>query len=218
MNIYLVTEGKTEAIVYKSWIPLVNPNLTYIESLDYLNIDNFYIVSAKGYPFYFEVIEKAILDVNSINNFDRLVIAIDSEDMTKKEKYNEVYTFIGNKNCLTEVKIVVQHFCFETWALGNKKILRTNPTSVRLREYKRIFNVKKNDPELLPEKSNEGLNRAKFAEKYLRLALNDKFRNLTYTKKNPNAVINEKYFTELKKRLYDTKHIASFNDFLDAFI
>ncbi len=28
MNVYVVTEGKTESIVYKSWIPLVNPMLS----------------------------------------------------------------------------------------------------------------------------------------------------------------------------------------------
>ena len=35
MNIYIVLEGETAARkLYKSWIPLVNPNLNYV---DYIN-------------------------------------------------------------------------------------------------------------------------------------------------------------------------------------
>jgi hypothetical protein len=218
MNIYVVTEGKTEAIVYKCWIPFVNDKLISIDHLSELSANNIYIVSAKGYPDYFNIIANAIEDVNTINAFDRLVISVDSEDLTREEKINELREFVAPKWCRVEVRIVIQHFCFETWALGNRKIVRPNTTSVRLREYCRLFNVRSNDPELLPAKSDEELNRSQFAKKYLRTALNDKFKNLTYSTGDPQALLHEKYFVQIEKRLKETQHIASFQDFLSAFV
>lgn len=218
MNIYVITEGKVESVVYRRWIPLVNPVLTAVDHLTQVDSNKFYIVSAMGYPYYFNIIDNAISDVNYDGKFDRLVISADSEDMTRQEKYTEIKAFVADKSCTAEIKIIVQHFCFEAWALGNRRVIRPNPASSKLRQYKRLFDVRINDPELLPPKLDEGLNRAQFAEKYLRLALNDKFRNLTYTKSNPQAVTHDKYFAQVKSRLHDTGHIASFSDFLDAFV
>lgn len=218
MNLYVLTEGNVEATVYKLWITLINPNLSLVEHISDINENNFYILSARGYPYYFDVIENAIEDINQISAFDRLVICVDSEDLTKDEKYIEINSFVSQKTCSAQIRIVIQHFCFETWALGNRKIIRPNPVSRKLREYKRLYNVRNNDPELLPSNQQEDLNRAQFAEKYLRLALNDKFRNLTYTKNNPKALINDRYFLQLKNRLEQTGHIPSFSEFLHAFI
>ena len=218
MNIYVVTEGKVESIVYRYWIPFVNPCLSQVDDFTKVYGNNFYIVSGMGYPDYLDIIENAILDINNMRKFDRLVISIDSENMTRQEKYDEIGAFVLHKPCTAEIRIVVQHFCFEAWALGNRRIVRPHPTSSRLREYKQLFDVRSRDPELLPHKLDENLNRAQFAEKYLRLALNDKFRNLTYTKNNPQAVVHDKYFAQVKNRLRDTGHIASFDDFLRAFV
>jgi hypothetical protein len=216
VNIYIVTEGKTEKIVFKHWIPMVNPSLSYIENLDELSINNFYIVSGKGYPYYFEIIEDAIDDVNQLQ-FDRLVLSMDSEEMSKQEKYDEVNEFILQKRCNSDIKIVVQHFCFEAWALGNRRLLRQNPSLPKLIDYKRFFNIKLNDPELLPAKHDEELNRSQLAEKYLCLAFNDRFRNLTYMKSNPQYIAHRTYLTQIRSRLTDTGHVASFGDFLEAF-
>jgi hypothetical protein len=217
MNIYIVTEGKAEKIVFKYWIPMVNPSLSYIERLDGLSCNNFYIVSGMGYPSYYEIIENAIQDVDQLG-FDRLVVSLDSEEMTKQEKYDEVNEFISQKDYVTDIRIVVQQFCFETWALGNRRLIRTNHSLPKLGEYKRFFNVKINDPELLPGKPDDGLNRSQLAEKYLRLSINDRHRNLTYTKGNPKYLVHPTYFTEVKSRLNGTGHISSFEDFLRAFV
>jgi len=83
MNIYVVVEGETETVVYPSWIPLVNPELTHVDHPSMVVCNNFCIVSARGYPFNPEVIDAAIDDVNSIPGFDRLVIFADSEEATR---------------------------------------------------------------------------------------------------------------------------------------
>jgi hypothetical protein len=48
--------------------------------------------------------------------------------------------------------------------------------------------------------------------------LNEKYRNLTYSKSNPGALLHVKYFEQIKNRLKDTGHIASFGAFLQAFV
>ena len=137
--------------------------------------------------------------------------------MTFDDKLEEILNFLDGKICNAEIKIIIQHFCFETWALGNKRLGPRNPKNEILRKYKAHFNVLSDDPELLPSYPPESLNRSQFAVRYLRRMLNDKFRNLTYTKNNPKALLHNSYFTEVKRRFEQTGHIASFSTFLDAF-
>lgn len=219
MNIYVLTEGKTEVPVYRSWIPLVNPILTPINYPAEASQNNFYILSAKGYPYYFDVIESAILDINEGRNFDRLVIAVDSEEMSREEKFTEISDFVASKPCTAKVIIIIQHFCFETWALGNRKVIRRFPQSIELRQYKRFFDVSVQDPELLPAKPEEYLNRAQVAQRYLKFVLKERLRTLSYTKEQPpKQLMHPTYFEQVEKRLTDTGHIASFADFLHAFV
>jgi hypothetical protein len=217
MNVYVVTEGDVEKKVYRSWIPLINSDLVPIEHVDDVGQDSLYLISAGGYPAYFRVIEDAIKDVKRYPAFDRLVVTVDSEDMTRAEKLAEVAAFVETRPCAADVRIIVQHFCFEAWALGNRRIVRQNSQSQQLARYKRIHNVSSLDPELLPSLEEEDLVRAQFAEKYLRAALNDKFRNLSYSKSNPSSVMHRKYLQQLRLRLSETGHIDSFADFLTAF-
>ena len=218
MNLYILTEGITEQVVYRHWIQLVNPNLTPADTIDSVSENTYYIVSARGYPQYFEIIDDALEDVNSIESFDRLVISIDSEDMSYQEKREEIEGFLDGKSCRVEIKIIVQNFCFETWALGNRTIIRRNPQSPRLVKYKNIFDVRVSDPELLPPNDEENLNRAQFALKYFRVALNDRYTRLSYTKGNPSVLLTNGYFNQVRSRYTQTNHIPSFSDFLEAFV
>lgn len=218
MNIYVVVEGEVgEKKVYKHWIPLVNPTLTYVNHVSEIEKDNFAVIAGMGYPQYLRVIEDAIGDINNYGNIDRLVIAVDSEETSYEEKFNEINEHISGIHCVAEIVIVVQHFCLEAWALGNRVIIRQHPQSSKLREYKRFFNVRLYDPELLPGYQAEELNRAQFAFKYLKRALNERYKNLTYTKSNPGPLLHNKYFERVKERLEDTGHISSFGVFLNAF-
>ena len=219
MNIHIVVEGEVgEKKLYQHWVPLVNPKLNYVDHISLLVRNNFSILSGGGYPNYFDTIASAIDEVNSLNNIDRLVISVDSEELSFKEKFDEMYEYLSQFNCKPEIKIIIQHFCLETWALGNTVILRTNPQLQSLIRYRRFYNVRLKDPELLPPYEPEELNRSQFAEKYLRHALNDKYRNLTYTKSNPGALLHNRYFERVKERYEKKDHIKSFCAFLTAFI
>ncbi len=218
MNIYVVTEGDAEEKIYKCWIPFVNPALSPVDRIDDVAYNHFYLISGRGYPQYFEIIKEAIEDINQFTMFDRLVISVDSEEMNKTDKYTEVMEFISNHQCRVEIRIIIQHFCFETWGLGNRRIMRINPQTPRLRKYKALYDVRSDDPELLPGNPDEELSRSQFALKYLRAAINDRYRNLTYTKRNPTTVRNIRYFEQVRNRLIQTGHIPSFNEFLTAFV
>ena len=219
MNIYLVVEGRVgEKQVYGFWVPLVNPVLKITNNIEEVTENCLHVISGGGYPNYFDVIADGIKDVEANKTFDRLVIAIDSEDMSYEDKKTEIQTFIKDYKTLIDYRIVVQHFCLETWALGNRVIFPRNPKNSHIREYRNYFNVLINDPELLPDYPKEELNRSQFAEKYLRFTLNDKYKNLSYSKNNPQALLHITYFERVRSRFLETGHISSFRDFLEAFI
>jgi hypothetical protein len=70
---------------------------------------------------------------------------------------------------------------------------------------------------LLTPPKNENANRAQFAYKYLRVLLHEKSPKLKYTKRDPQALMNRDYYSKIKRRYEETRHIASFRDFLVAF-
>lgn len=219
MNIYVVVEGRVvEKAVFKVWIPQVNKALRPATYLEDVVENHFYIVSGNGYPNYLDVIDGALQDVSVGETFGRLVICVDSEDMTREEKRDEIDDYVKMKGYAhIDYRIVVQHFCFEAWALGNRRIGARNPQNPSLVAYRQLYNVMSRDPEGLPPLAAEQLNRSQFAEKYLRLMLNEKNKNLTYSKGNPKVVAHPKYFAQLRSRLEETHHIASFGGFLEAF-
>jgi hypothetical protein len=219
MNVYVVVEGKSEKIVYSKWIPHVNPRLHEVEHISDLTNDTFVIVQGGGMPQYFEVIEAAIDDINSVRNIDRLVICVDSEDMTYQEKLLEVSSFVQPLSCQARVHIVIQHFCFEAWALGNHRAMPVTVHSANLRKFKQHFDVSKRDPELLTPLPVSELNRAQSASSYLRALLNAKWPHIaTYIKgRNAGPVAHESYLRNLQLRRERTNHIPSFAQFVNAF-
>lgn len=218
MNYYVVVEGSmTELTVYRHWIPYVNPDMREIHSVDAAEINNFYIISGMGYPQYFGVFDAAVEDVNIYHAFDKIVLAVDSEEMSYSAKIAELQDHFRKITCRVPIDIIVQHFCFETWALGNKKIFTNNIGIEDLRRYKRYFDVRVDDPELLPAYPDWNWTRVEFAYRYLRAALRNKFKRLTYSKSNPGPVTDRKYFDALRARQNETGHLESFRSFLQAF-
>jgi len=216
MNICVMVEGSSgEKMVYEEWIPLVNSNLSCTDSIFDIVANNFCIVSGHGYPNYLQKINEIIQDVNTHGNIDRLVICVDAEDFSYDEKLEEINKYISGKQCSAAINIIVQFFCFETWALANKKIGPRNPKNDILKQYASYFDVLDNDPELMPAYPLEDLNRAQFAYKYLKHCLIEK--GITYIKSKPYHIKHPTYFNEIKKRYNNHSHIKCFVHFLNAF-
>jgi len=55
VNIYVVTEGESEAIVYRHWIPLINEKLKALDNISDISANGFYIISGKGFPYYYNI-------------------------------------------------------------------------------------------------------------------------------------------------------------------
>ncbi|MFH1195146.1 MAG: hypothetical protein V1720_05510, partial [bacterium] len=199
MNYYIVVEGEKASIeIYKNWIQFINPSLSYKQQIDEVFENDFYLIGGYGYPNYFQVIKDAIIDVNEKDNFDKLVVCIDSEENSFQEKYDEMDEFIRTNDLLKGYSIIIQHFCIETWFLGNRKIHSREISNPLLKRYKRLYDVHAEDPEYLPPNGEEELNRAQFAYKYFRLLLHEKYDRLVYNKHNPSVVINVNFFNQIK--------------------
>lgn len=218
MNYYIIVEGKTsEKKIYPKWINYLNPNLREVNNIGDLEHNCFYLISGFGYPCYFNIIDSAIMDMNMYNNIEKLVIAVDSENFTYNEKLNQIQTHIGDRLEKDRVIIIIQHYCIETWALGNKIIIKRHPQDSILKSYLQHFNVIHNNPEQMESIDPGKTNRAQFTHNYLKRALNDRYRNLSYTKNNPEVVIHEKYIKRIIERYNTTNHIQSFGQFYETF-
>jgi len=209
MNILFVVEGKrTEKRIYKKWIKYVQANLEYVPTITDLTENNFTIISGGGYPGYYKVIKNSIRDVNRLNNIDYLFICIDSEELSFSEKFREMEEFI-EKECPpvnSDVVLIIQNHCIETWLMGNKKINLSVAQNQKLRKYRDFYNVNTLDPEDLLSIDNRTI--AQFTLDYLVLMLREK--GLAYSKSNVSAVSNKSYFNQLVKRFKGHNHIKSF--------
>lgn len=218
MNIYVIVEGEKAAKkIYQKWITLVNPNLRSVDYLTDFTHNNFLVYHGLGQPIWGRV-SKAVEDVVNTKNIDRLVIAFDSEDKSYNEKLEEAKDQVEKLGCPVEVKYVVQHFCLETWLLGNRDIFRKKPQNNLLREYYVKFDIRVEDPENLPDHPKKAMNRAQFAYNYLRLGISDIHgEEKWYNKRNPGIALEEQYFRKIKQRYENINHIKSFRDFINAF-
>lgn len=218
MNLYFLVEGRrTEKKVYPKWLSILLPELQEVRFPHEVNKNNYYIFSGNGYPSILDNhLVNSIEEVNSIRNFNYLIMCIDSDEVEVEERQQEVNDFISAHNLsligTTKFVLIIQNRCIETWCLGNKRIFKRNPHSETLREYIGYYNTKENDPELMGNIGHFETH-AQFHEDYLRETLRE--RSIRYTKKNPQGVIDKHYLNELIKRAYSTNHIKSFKTFID---
>ncbi len=91
-------------------------------------------------------------------------------------------------------------------------MLKRNPNSEKLREYKEFYDVSVNDPENMEHPSDYGY-RAHFHFDYLKEMLHE--RRLNYTKTNPGEVLKRYYFNALIKRTNKTNHIQTFGSLIE---
>jgi hypothetical protein len=226
MNIYVVLEGeKAASKLYTSWIQSLNKALHPINYLYEFSQNNFLIIAGYGQPGFWGIVEAAVEDVNKTEVIDRLVIGVDSEDKNLEEKLVEAREHVEKNKCRVDVRYVIQHFCLETWLLGNIQLFRKKPQEEDLKRYVAFFNIRVNDPELLTAYVNNSWNRAQFSYEYLRAGIRDKYGNWRdewgnrafYNKHNPGLAGTEAFFYQVKKRYIEKKHIKSFSTFITAF-
>jgi hypothetical protein len=214
----IVVEGSVEKTVYKEWIKVANPRLEYRNSHFDLPQNSFAIIDGGGYPHYYQTIEDTIDDIGLGAECDQLIIAVDSDELTVQEKFDEVKDVLRAKTVPVAFQVIVQNACIETWALGNRRAISSNPHTKEFRQIYSYYDVRKNDPEKMVSEPGSGLTKSQFALKYLILALREKYDGVAYSKRNPLYLKNSKYFLQLKIRQQSTAHIHSFKAFIDTFV
>jgi hypothetical protein len=218
MNVYFLVEGRrTEMKVYPQWLSHCVPELKRVQHFNEVTKNNYFIFSGNGYPSLLDVhLPNCIGDINDNGNYDYFVICLDADEQNIEDCQKEIIAFITKNDIRltknTKLEIIVQNRCLETWFLGNPKIFKKNPSRDFLKHCTTFYDVKKEDPELMGKLSQFEGSISQFHASYLQELLAE--RNITYTKKNPQAVIEKYYLDELILRSQKTKHLASFQNFI----
>lgn len=217
MNIYFLVEGRrTEKKVYPKWLNYLLPELQ--ETKDAFSVDEkkFYLFNGNGYPSILNHLQNAVADINHIGKYNYLVMCIDADDVGVAYRTQEVLSFMQNEEVQliekTKFVLIIQNRCIETWCLGNQRIFKRNPASTTLKQYIEHYDVSKDDPEQMG-KIEHFSTYAQFHAEYLKALLAE--RNISYTKRNPKAVIDKPYLLELIDRISTTQHLPSFKHFID---
>jgi hypothetical protein len=219
MNVYFLVEGKrTEMKVYPKWLAILVPTLQRVTSPQAVVRNQYYLFSGEGFPSLLDNhLRNAVADVNDSNLYNYFVICLDADEQSREERKQEVLDFMSDEkialNPNTQLKIIVQNKCFETWLLGNSKIFKANPSDERLKKMVQFYNVRQNDPEIMGKPFDFEGSTSIFHSQYLSALLLS--RKVSYTKKNPQAVVEKHYLDALIARSEKTKHIASFQSFID---
>ncbi len=169
--------------------------------------------------------EACLKDIQTFRNIDHFFICIDSEEYSYSDRYDEVKikldagrTTYSIDQSKTEIHIIIQYRCFETWALGNAEIpnryIPKNSSSPFFPDLQAHYDVLLNDPETMPHlKSIHGeyfSTNARFHKHYIKTYV-EHF-GLRYS---PKLVEESWYLDALKMRCQSTSHLSSLKLFLN---
>jgi hypothetical protein len=234
MNLYFVFEGKTEAIVYKSWFSKLLPTFTEVDNFESITHQNYYYESDMGVPDCYNVVANAIQDIHEVPKYDYLVLFVDADRHEVEEPYQRIFERLNDpkkgykyrklpENC--ELVILVQKVCIETWFLGNRKFFVRNPQSELLRQYIHYFDVSTQNPEDLAHEfvqTDDGSSqifgyntKALFHESYIRELFKERLQGIAYHKHKPREVQQATYLEQLELRTQTSPtHLLSFQEFI----
>lgn len=218
MNLYIVVEGRrTEKKVYPAWISYLIPRLNPVDWAYQADTNNYYLFNGNGFPaLLHNHLKSSVEEVNELDKFNYLVLVLDVDESTINDRINEVNEFMNENDLVlnenTELIIIPQNKCIESWFLGNAKIFKQNPQNSDLAKYVQFYNVKSNDPEdmaVFPGFNTHSQFHADYCTEFLRE------RNIRYSKNRPNGVVDKTYLENLIDRNKRTNHISSFRLFID---
>ena len=223
MNAYIIVEGKsTEPVVYRKWLSYLAPGTLEVKNAcDAVN-NNYYLFSGEGIPSIFKHIANAVLDINAINkkgetHYDYLLVCLDEEESSRDEIMNLIQSYLDAAKAVIgdfEMHVFVQKVCIETWFLGNRRVIKTNPQSPEYCAFLEYFDVQNNNPELMGQYDRgKYTTKARFHLKYLKTAFAE--RNMKYGKSHPEEVCKKTYLDELIARYRETGCIASFGSWYE---
>ncbi|MDM8520453.1 DUF4276 family protein [Anaerolineales bacterium HSG6] len=215
MNLYFLVEGQTEAKIYSKWLQYLLPDFERVKSHNRVSHKNYYLFNAGGFPsIIYKHLPNAIREVNTAGKFDYLVMCFDADENSVTEREDEVVRCLEKKNLFlenTQLILVIQNRCIETWLLGNRAVSNGVRRKKDLKKYTKFYNVALRDPEKMakPKGFAKPLQQFHF-EYFMKLSQHQAIR---YRKGHPRGVAEESYLRELEARIDETNHLPSFRNF-----
>jgi hypothetical protein len=80
MNLYFIVEGVTESIVYPDWLGYLLPELHRVKTATKAQSNNYYLITGRGYPSIYNILDAAIEEINSIKRYNYLIVCLDAEE------------------------------------------------------------------------------------------------------------------------------------------
>ena len=229
MNLLFLVEGeKTEPKVYRAWLKHLFPDLIFVNRPEDMTGNCCRIIAGNGYPNMVSKpknssapsrLEACLMDIKNFSNVDHFFICVDSEDYSYSERFNEVQSILEilksdhkRDDSKTEIHLIIQNCCFETWALGNAEISQKYArikTSTTWSDFQNHYDILLNDPENLSSfpSGYPFRNKAILHKRYLVEYLAEF--GLSYRKENPIIVAEKHYLESLQKRCKNTEHLPS---------
>lgn len=219
MNLYFLVEGRSaERKLYPMWLHHLLPTLSQIPVPAVASRNNYFLISGGGYPHLLDrQLSASYADVNDSGAYDYLVVCLDVDEVSRKERKDEVISAIAKQKLYLlgtcELVVILQNRCLETWLLANRSVYpRQKPDSEELQEYINYYNVFRDDPEKMGHYAGFSTH-AQFHEAYLKIMLREK--NIRYTKQNPKDA-GEKHYLEamIDRTEKEPRHLQTFQGFL----
>lgn len=217
MNLYFLVEGThSERKLYPAWLSYLLPELQQVYNYDDVNEKNYYLISGQGYPSIYNYITPSIDEINSNGKYNYFVLCLDAEENTVSELQAEIQDFLSNKNLElknTELILIIQNRCLESWLLGNREIYSKNPQDQVLLDYTKYYDVSVNCPESMG-KYQDFNTHAQFHGAYLKKLF--QAQKISYSKKNPGKAREEFYLNQLLERIKaQPEQMTTFRHFMD---
>lgn len=227
MNAYIIVEGrKTEYIVYPKWLEILAPALTRVDNVIDITENSYYIFCGGGIPSIYRHIANAVADINAFNSrsehhIDCLMVCIDTEEESREYIMSQINRQLKENNVAPEsfdIVVFEQRVSMESWFLGNRKIVGSNPSGEVLRRYLAHYNVRTDDPELMEiiNDNEDFQTKAQFHHSYLKEVFKE--HRIKYSKSNPGEVCKPYYLNQIIERYKDTGHIPTFGRWYDFVI
>lgn len=217
MNLYFLLEGeRTEKKVYESWIQIAFPGLRLVERIEDVTEDCFRLLSGGGFPLILDRISEAVAEIAlAKGRFDHFFIGLDADGLGWVARKQAAETHLEGLLLTVPTTVIVQNCCIESWFLGNRAFVRTQPQDPELIEFRAFYDVRTEDPEQMPAMPPAAAAQPQqFHFRYLKACFRE--RGLSYNKSRPAEVGERHYLDQLVKRVDDTGHLASFGELIAA--
>ena len=224
MNYYFLLEDEKASIkVLPKWLEYMGVNNTRVQDITYLTDDCYVMQSGQGVT---QLITRVLFQtidtiVQNSGKVDELIVILDSEQYDEACRKNQVNSlieeYIEDKKYQIDFtyKIFVCNHCFETWLLGNRVLFPEERPDGDFQTYYDSYNIKDNDPEMMPVPQDVQETIAKYHFHYLHEMC--RYNKIRYSKNKPMFMAKEEYFEQLRLRIESTQHLHSFFEFYNYF-